>query len=360
MKLTHLSKYKSNFNATIKETKNISSRIVRAFNSQFNGKSQTAINTIINLVNKYKQKLITEILDSHAFLGNAYYENKPLKELFLYKGRIGNPYQSFSCEDMYHIPLNLRKYTKTQRYSMPGIPCIYLAQNSYVVWKEMQMPSFDSLSISAFKITNKKLKLIDLTYPFEVVSEILNNPEDFMKTYDDRSAKIIIDSISLFPLVAAVSIKCKDNNRNFKSEYVIPQLLMYCLKGDVIGIAYHSNEISTDNHMYATNIAIPIINYDKNDKYGKIKNDIFVTEPLNFDYFDKAYNNAKVLTAPNIFDNGIGKGNVFSTLGPLSTFNKLISGWTFASYEKDIEYSKTPFYLFDDYLLHLKAFIQIK
>ncbi len=362
----HLQKYSANIDAVIKETKNIQTRITRAFNSQFNGNAQSGINIIVNLVKKYNKKLVTEILDSYAFLGMDYYSGEKLEELYLYKGRVNseNPYVNYSPEEMFHIPLDLRKLTTTQRYSMPGIPCIYLAQNSYVVWKEMQMPRFDSLSVSAFKIKDDHLKMIDLTYPFKIVSELICDPDDFKNTYerhnDTTSAKLIIGNLSLFPLTVAVSIKCKEENRKFKSEYVIPQLLMYALKKDIIGIAYHSNEIPTSNNMFATNIAIPIIDFNPKEKYGNVKQYIEVTEPINFDYFNKFYNQETVMKNINTFAKGINNGSIFSNIQPLSTFNKLIFTWTNASYDKDIQYSKTPFYNFDDYILYLKQFNKIK
>lgn len=284
----------------------------------------------------------------------------------MYKGRVNgeNPYVSYSYEDMFHIPLNLRKFTSTQRYSIPGIPCIYLAQNSYVVWKEMKMPRFDTLSISAFKITNNDLKMIDLTYPFNVINDLITDPDEFKKEYerpnDTISAKYIIDNLSLYPLTVAVSIKCKEDNRKFKSEYVIPQLLMYALKNDIIGIAYHSNEIPTSNNMYATNLAIPIIDYNPGEIFGNVKKNIEVTEPINFDYFNKFYNNDKVLNNYNSYAKGISGDQIFSNVQPLSTFNKMISTWKNASYEKDVVYSQTPFYNFDDYILYLKNFNKVK
>ena len=356
----HLQSFIQNINTTINETKKIQTNIIKIFNFLFNGKMQTAINTLKNLVDRYSSKLITPILDSYAFRGDDYYYNPDdeLKELYLYKGRIGEAYQSYKREDMFHIPLDKRCITRTERYSMPGVPCIYLAQNSYVVWKEMQMPSFDKLSISAYKITNPHLKIIDLTYSFQTVYDIFEDQQLFLQHYDRRAAKKVLEAMSIFPLIVAVSVKCREKNRHFKSEYAIPQLLMCCLKGNLIGIAYHSNEIPTDNNMFATNIAIPIINYKRNQKYGEIKNDIELTDPMNFDYFIKTiFSNRAVLGDQNSFARGIGAGHVFSGLSPILSFNRLINGMKKTpSYDKDMLYVDTPFYSFDDYILYMKAF----
>ena len=112
--------------------------------------------------------------------------------------------------------------------------------------------------------------------------------------------------------------------------------------------------------MYATNLDIPIIDYNPGEIFGNVKKNIEVTEPINFDYFNKFYNNDKVLNNYNFYAKGIFGDQIFSNVQPLSTFNKMISTWKNASYEKDVVYSQTPFYNFDDYILYLKNFNKVK
>lgn len=337
--------------------KKIKANILKAFNCQFNGKSEQGIHIISNLIKRYQNKLVSSLFNCFAFRGMDYYKgpDQGIHEVLFYKGRVsdGEPYRTYTSEEMFHIPLNCREKTTTQRFSLPGIPCIYLAQNSYVVWKEINMPSFDKLSISAFKIEknehNSSFHIIDLTYPFEEVANILADKNKFESEYKQKQngaydpANIVISSLILFVLIAAVSVKCRDKNRSFKSEYVIPQLFMHALKKDIIGIAYHSNEVSTTASLPATNLAIPIIDYDSTSCFGRIKDSILLTEPINFDYYNR------------ICRNSIAGNPKKSTIR--SSFNEVfIKNYPYGSYDGMVHYADTPFCTFDDYILNMKDF----
>ena len=47
---------------------------------------------------------------------------------------------NISYKEMFHIPINNRRSVKTQRYSTPGFPCLYLGNSIYGCWEEMGRP----------------------------------------------------------------------------------------------------------------------------------------------------------------------------------------------------------------------------
>src|SRR4029077_14880750 len=64
---------------------------------------------------------------------------------------------------LFHIPFNERHKVARQRYSIPGLPCLYLGGTLYVCWLEMNRPNFDSLFISRFRVTpGETVSVLDL------------------------------------------------------------------------------------------------------------------------------------------------------------------------------------------------------
>ncbi|EFD1677397.1 hypothetical protein FGU44_24610, partial [Escherichia coli] len=52
--------------------------------------------------------------------------------------------------EIFHIPFSKRHLVNAQRYSVAGLPCLYLGSSLYVCWLEMDKPDFDKLYISSF------------------------------------------------------------------------------------------------------------------------------------------------------------------------------------------------------------------
>ena len=44
------------------------------------------------------------------------------------------------AKELFHIPISKRGIVKTQRYSIPGYPCLYLGKSIYGCWEEMRRP----------------------------------------------------------------------------------------------------------------------------------------------------------------------------------------------------------------------------
>lgn len=176
--------------------------------------------------------------------------NFPFKDY--YRMRIFDDGEKHDRNGMFHIPFNKRTIVKTQRFSAPGYPCLYLGTSAYICWEEMLRPNLDRCYVSRFHIDDS-ISLFDLTLP----------PKKQVK--DDE-----IDSylLSRFPLIIASMVKVANPKDPFKPEYIIPQLLMEWIidqrsersNNRIMGIAYTSVQKSYDfnfSPLKSINVAIP-------------------------------------------------------------------------------------------------------
>lgn len=175
----------------------------------------------------------------------------------LYRGRCSKE-SLLDIKEMFHRPFSQREYVCTERYSVPGLPCLYLAGSVYTCWKEIGRPTYDDFYISRFEAEDN-LQILDLAM----------HPRDcVIGEYDNKLY------CAMWPLICACSIKVKEPGRIFKSEYIIPQLLMqFCISSDEIdGIRYLSvNQpqkcIGFASPLYV-NYAFPAP-YENEKKYSK-------------------------------------------------------------------------------------------
>ena len=212
-----------------------------------------------------------------------------LKETFLhinpnadfYRIRLFNQVYDVSVQDLFHIPLNKRGIVKTQRFSFPGYPCLYLGESIYGCWEEMHRPPMYSCAVSRFSNT-QRLNFIDLR-----VSTAIER-----LSYNSNDTNIL----KLMPLIIACMIPVENYEDTFKPEYIIPQLLiewvlkcrdMYINEEVIHGIAYTSTHISNDfNFPYEknTNYAIPIFKHDTSNLFCSELCSLFnVTKPTTND-----------------------------------------------------------------------------
>lgn len=153
--------------------------------------------------------------------------------------------------------------------------------------------------------------------------------------------------MEIVPLVLATSYSIKEGNRKFSSEYIISQLIMQCLSElDIDGVAYVSKKVKNDYIAYphCINLPIPIkykgsFVFDKEiDKYGALCESIELIEPINFSEFLKIKNEY-------INSQSISYINKIYTKGFTSEIK--LAG-------RNIEYNKSTFGDFDNYLVGLK------
>ncbi|WP_258963908.1 hypothetical protein [Klebsiella pneumoniae] len=149
-----------------------------------------------------------------------------------------------SRRDMFHIPFNQRHLVRAQRFSVAGLPCLYLGTSLYICWREMDKPDFDKLYISAYKIDENDDSMVlnigpDFLYKKRSILESKRR-----NRYDFNTK---LSYLALWPLIIACNYLKKYDNASFIQEYIIPNLLMQWISRnsdeDVVGIAYRSTKL---------------------------------------------------------------------------------------------------------------------
>jgi hypothetical protein len=64
-------------------------------------------------------------------------------------------------QDLFHNPFENRHAVATSRYSIPGLPALYLGDSVYVCWEEFNQPPLRDLYFSQFRL-NRDLKVVKI------------------------------------------------------------------------------------------------------------------------------------------------------------------------------------------------------
>ena len=154
---------------------------------------------------------------------------------------------------IFHVPFEKRHLVGNQRYSIAGLPCLYLGSSLWICWEELGRPDLDKVWISRFRFA-KEVKVLDFQYPphllWRIFQAIRENREDIfdpaakkalLERFNDR---LIASYILIWPLIAACSIKVESKEGYFYPQYIIPQTLLQWVtrEGIVDGIRYFSTQ----------------------------------------------------------------------------------------------------------------------
>lgn len=226
----------------IRKIDKLNTSILSAISDIKRANSQEAYARICKFIEEEKDniKLPTYILKSNIPLIRLRYSESDL----LYR------------KDIFHIPNNMRHKVSQQRYSITGVPCLYLSGCAFTAWLELNKPNFSNLWCSGFRAKDE-FKVLDLAIRLDsIISE------------KDNLGKLIF-----YPLVIATSYTTKHPQSPFREEYIISNILLQSIINcsDLSGIRYFSTKISNYQPQYAwmaSNVVIPACNfegeYDKN------------------------------------------------------------------------------------------------
>lgn len=203
---------------------------------------------------------------------------------YFYRAR-NNDGSIHSFEDMFHIPNNKRGIVKTERFSSPGYPCLYLGNTVYDCWEEMGRPSFEELFFSSFRVM-EDFMLYDLRKPNKVA---------FEKEYLPKTLRRLV-------YIIACQFKVFHKEQPFKPEYIIPQLILELIISSnreknkkecgayelPWGVAYTSTHQSKDfqyQEDFLENVAIPVVDSRYNNVHCSFLSSLFeVSEPICYRY----------------------------------------------------------------------------
>lgn len=199
----------------------------------------------------------------------SYYFSSDIIELFVedikkdtkfYRLRSSDAYRLFSEEEMFHIPFEKCHKASNYRFSISGMPILYLGSSMYGCWLEENQPDIEKANVALYQIDSETcVKCLPLIMP-------------------QRKDKVTIERIKLLPLILASTMKVQHPNEPFRPEYVIPQLVTECVlkynaeqkPGYILGIKYLSTKRYTEGNYYSgerynylyENYAFPPIEYN--------------------------------------------------------------------------------------------------
>lgn len=161
---------------------------------------------IINILNAYLRGDLYIALKSTKTMVANMWTSAELPGLRLYKAREGESNFLFPEDEMFHIPFNKRDKIGNQRYSISGVPCLYLGSSSYVCWEELGRVDFDMCNFCGY--TNiKPIEVFDLSIPSTISS---------------------LSDIKRLCIILACCLSAK-RDAMFKEEYILPQLIFQAL-----------------------------------------------------------------------------------------------------------------------------------
>ena len=319
-------------------TEKICQTILKALNLYFEGRIQAATSKIEGLLGEFKKSMfiVCNLDDCYAFrmvgrikemqVQNHNYDFLSNSELSFFRARVSNTPLT-ELKEISHIPVCDRWKTNAERYSIAGIPCLYLCVSTFSCWKEADCPSNSTLYCSSIRFNEKgkSKKILNFTLPLKLLLGLdIGN--------DVCENQLHPDLIKMYPLVLATSFHVEHKDRKFKSEYVISQLIMHCLKKlEIDGVAYMSTK-SKGEMDFPLNVCLALPVFDEQS----FDNTFELTYPISLEKYLNMNNKEQYKTRS--FINGYYKTKEDTIVG-LS----------------DIPYFKNSIYsAFDDYLVNQK------
>lgn len=242
----------------------------------------------------------TTLIDAgHSFF-RVKKEYNPHKKTFA--GKTSGFRKLLKREALFHVPFEKRKAIGTNRYSIPGFPCIYLSDSLHASWSECLKDTSEAFHSASF--TNKRpLYFADLV-PLNV---LLSDIKKGKTVYPSLTLnKMYFDYACIYPLILACHSKIKykssyNGEVQFRSEYIIPQLLMQWYREKEIildGIRYLSctSDMRFPRSRFSKfNYVVPVLETGEKGYCNCLKNIFNVTPIYSYIPRSPATGNIKML-----------------------------------------------------------------
>ena len=200
----------------VAECKMLMDSIIKSLSAYFNGSPNMAYR-ILEHTFADKNFHLLQTLPQIQYLGPLY-RVRGVRNLSVQK-------------DLFHTPFELRNSCGSYRYSILGYPSLYLAGSIETALAESRIID-NQYSVMLFR-SNEILRCIDLSLPSRELS--------FWERYS---------LVLFYPLIFACGLKVKEENKPFKPEYVIPQLLFQVVSecSDLMGVSYTSTRMENPDY----------------------------------------------------------------------------------------------------------------
>jgi hypothetical protein len=206
-----------------------------------------------------------------------------LRELYRIR-KESEPGITFTKQDLFHIPFDLRHKVTRQRYSIPGLPCLYLGGSLYVCWEELRRPKFESIHVARYEVAaGESINVLDFLQRPPHIAEGIRRTSDANETpHLEKFCSLAV----CWPRMATAAIKRKQGDAPFIAEYIMPQLILQWITEnndpDLDGIAYSS--VSSKTHVTYPigigNIVFPAKEIDHSGHCSRLRRKFALTAPI--------------------------------------------------------------------------------
>jgi hypothetical protein len=257
--------------------KALSAGILSTLDQYLSGHTFEAFQTFSNAIDHVRPQLQSLVLPLEILLG--VHEVMPRQRYGdLYRLRTG-PMTQLSRRDLFHIPFEKRQLVASQRYSIPGLPSLYLASSLWIAWEELGRPALASLHAARFE-GRGNLRVLDFGW----------SPSAGLSTFGDDDAELYRPFAEgqavIWPLIATCSLVRRHPGAPFVPEYIIPQFLLQWVQTekDVDGIRYFSTKLTAMNRAAnrAFNFVFPVRNKAARGICGGLQNAFALTPPMSW------------------------------------------------------------------------------
>lgn len=291
-----------------------STRILKSLELYYKADIAESNNIILELVKDIGNNpfAVNSVINSDAFPGVK------SNELQFFRSRLGSPNKAFKAKDMIHLPNSMRAKSGNYRFSIPGNPSMYLANSSYGCWIETGCPAEIDFNVSPVLLEGNQ-KILNLAVSLR----------DF-RCLNEFEEERVHCWLKLYLLTIATSYVVKEENRIFKSEYIISQsLMMACKKMGYDGIAYYSRRVDDEVFaLCAINLALFV---DYNGEYSEMIKHMKVDDAFNYSLYKQLDPSLK-----------------YKRYELRSTYTGYVTN--IGSYDRQYPYNETDFYHFDEFL----------
>ena len=169
---------------------------------------------------------------------------------YLYRVRTSTVPRTLRRE-VFHVPFDAREHVATQRYSIPGLPCLYLGGSVWVCWKELRGPATNEIYLSRFRATppaGSTIRVVNFGHRPAFLAGYANHSLQQGVPTPNEIAFVTAQTVC-WPIIAACSIKALHPDGKFKVEYVFPQIILQWVRmnHDYDGLRYFSTHL--DDHL---------------------------------------------------------------------------------------------------------------
>jgi len=319
------------------QVSSIVGKVILSLTDYYKGNIASAQNSISEIITTLSDRplAISHIKDACSFKGYFTSLDKNLKDFMnldvnFFRARLSDDAAAdLNAENMLHIGFDQREIITTQRFSIPGLPCLYFGTSSYDCWIEMDRPAENKFNVCTCRLDNS-IKIFNLSVSQNDILTIAQ----YTDKYKLELPHYLDTLISLWILSYATSFTVKQKGKYFRSEYIISQLIMLAVKDQHLdGIAYLTKRIPTDILSTAVchNLVI-FAHYNGEKKLSSICKKIELSRAANYAEFKQLYASSQHSPCELFVDTS----NPFVSLAG-----------------KFVHYNETEFHQFDKYLLQL-------